>query len=510
MMRLRQMAIQWSLGAPRRVVARQAEGMYQRPFVSRRFHACQICGHSTGEKHTDHTQTAPREESIDDQDSSQSLQRETQHVFSEDGVSPADGGAAFSSQQASSSADSHLAHQDSRPTHQDSPLERLFSSEDSYARNEVNLSKRPPSLQQSGAQFVPRSVLGGLTSEEPSQAASLELNREWGDDLERPRSNRRPSKSQRGFAGGTMMPREKEIFHEIFRSIIDTNQPMGQTPPVDNVFGSSSGNVKEEQLRSLYQKTLDAREKQRGSSRRRAQQSSRKNLFHFLEGPATDAISPQELEEGIDRAREQLAECQSVHEIWEWARKNVWPSSKEQTAAPFGIKTPFYAPALHLLHQQLRERFKAPHAALAVLQIAKSLGPESLVLGCTPYLYDEAIRTYWTILHDLQGTHDLVCEAKDTGILTGAYSRTVEQASRFVRKKDDDNDDSQRVEERIANYLQDVVAEVRSETAQLRAGAASSFADRSDSLLNQMVSKPPRESHSRRQRSSRAASPSVV
>ncbi|UZJ51236.1 hypothetical protein CBS101457_000556 [Exobasidium rhododendri] len=90
----------------------------------------------------------------------------------------------------------------------------------------------------------------------------------------------------------------------------------------------------------------------------------------------------------------------------------------EEIAGPrFGLSTIYYAPVLSILMSQLRERFKSPQSALSILRIAKDLGPNSFVLGCTPRLYAQALQTRWMVLRDLQGARDTMQEAKATGIL---------------------------------------------------------------------------------------------
>lgn len=432
----------------------------------------------------------------------------------------------------------------------DSPLDRLFSSPDDFAREEKNTTnaRRDAGLFRQRSQAVPRSVLGGIFRDSPTSAqedgskdgardSEMELNREWGEDdisTSRTYDNGQPMSEtykrrvpSYGRSGSQMTPSEQHQFREIFQKITSSDSPLqrtqfgGDTRPDDNLFGSSIGGPSPS-LRAFYERTVSNRERHRDRQRQLARTRSRRSHALLSEGPATESnISTEDLEEGIDRAREQVAACQSVQEVWEWARKNVWPSTprkqgsasvssavadtspaadaasaskdnpadvdqaptppvietnrnEEYSAAEFGVMTPFYAPVLHILHQSLRERFHAPHSALAVLRIARSLGPESFVLGCTPGLYEAAIRTSWTVLHDLDGVYNLVLEARETGVLSGNYSEAAEKASRVARQRDSEQstsdareaDTEQRSEVRIADFLDVIKQEVQHEVAE--------------------------------------------
>lgn len=67
---------------------------------------------------------------------------------------------------------------------------------------------------------------------------------------------------------------------------------------------------------------------------------------------------------------------------------------------------------------ELRNRFHSPQSALNILRVTKNAGTESVVLGCTPALYAEAIKTSWFAFGDLADVIRLVEEAKATGALS--------------------------------------------------------------------------------------------
>ena len=138
-------------------------------------------------------------------------------------------------------------------------------------------------------------------------------------------------------------------------------------------------------------------------------------------------LSTEELDRGVDQIWAALQSQTSAAEAWAWAEQHVWGTQKDtgsDEARPmYGTQTAFYAPALHMLLLTLRDRFHAPHTALAVLSHTHAMGPHSSVLGCTSSLYAEVIRTYWLCLQDAPGVLQTVREARSSGILAPMSSR---------------------------------------------------------------------------------------
>lgn len=200
-------------------------------------------------------------------------------------------------------------------------------------------------------------------------------------------------------------------------------------------------------------------------------QRKKRNLLGMGEGPAAD-LSAEEMDAGVDRAEERMNMCSTEVELWQWASREIWgydepkhrrelqerkrqeelalkrrpqetasegtPESQPAqlsdeesatedptTTAPYGPSTPFYAPVLHRLFRQLRDRFKSPQTALCILPIVRGLGPQSLVLGCSSELYSEALQTRWFWLKDVRGTLDTIKEAKSIGLLSRAPTDVV-------------------------------------------------------------------------------------
>lgn len=276
---------------------------------------------------------------------------------------------------------------------------------------------------------------------------------------------------------GNMTPNENKIFSEIFRNFFsEDSSKEGKSITDDGGLGGTLNSSMHERLSDFRAKTI---QRNRLDLKRKA--ARKRYLSSVLsERISGHKLSEEEIEEKIDQAREEIVACATVSELWQWAAKNVWGSQQEELIRKaemreeerdkfllearkkegaddiveanssiarehetveehgnaieeknerklveekgteeirFGMATPYYSPVLLLLLINLRERFRSPQSALAVLRVARNLGPDSFVLGCSPQLYAEALRTKYVVLKDLQGARDILREAKDTGIL---------------------------------------------------------------------------------------------
>lgn len=133
------------------------------------------------------------------------------------------------------------------------------------------------------------------------------------------------------------------------------------------------------------------------------------------------AETPQEeIEVGMDEVWEHIQALPDAQSVWQWADENVWGVDK----SAYGMQTALYAPTLHMLLVALRDRFQAPHAALALHENVRSLGPHSAALGCTAALYVEVIRTNWLCFRDAYAVLDAVREARAVGVLSARTDRS--------------------------------------------------------------------------------------
>lgn len=260
-----------------------------------------------------------------------------------------------------------------------------------------------------------------------------------------------------------MTPAEKGIFDSIFNTLAESRgsasgtsrgssarlMSLDDAQRGDGIHGAFGPDV---DVQSLRLSGFAARNRVRGKQMTRDRHGSRAaQLREDLAGK----ISPEDLEAGVDRAKEEMAMCESEPELWDWARREVWglsssdakkKSQASETGASgsstgaesvdstaesalesskalvpeepkYGVATPFYAPVLHALHVELRDTFRAPLAALAVPRITRGAGLRSFVLGCTSALYAECIRTRWECLGDVHGAAQALREARDAGFV---------------------------------------------------------------------------------------------
>lgn len=372
-----------------------------------------------------------------------------------------------------------------------SAMDELFDAPDAFD-HDTGMSKSLHKGQREGykSQKVPRTVLGtDLSSNIASQ-----LNQEWEGAPAKKHNVYQPSRSRTSLRGpdngkqkrsfkGTMTPSEAKTFSNIFENFFSNSATNQATKPVDEgAFGSS--------LTNNSPGTLDDF-KTRNRLQERRQAARKRYLSSVLSERVSSAnISEDEIEAKIDEAREEIVGCSSVSELWQWAVTNVWgmkskvqeqgvptlikrsrevgsmaedtteevatsstiarTSEVEEEDVRFGRETPYYSPVLLLLLTNLRDRFHSPQSALSVLRITKNLGPDSFVLGCSPQLYAEAIRTQWIVLRDLEGARDTLREAKDTGVL-GRGGSPVQLLSDRTGSKD--SDEESRLREIISRHL---------------------------------------------------------
>ncbi|SPO24292.1 uncharacterized protein UTRI_03560 [Ustilago trichophora] len=210
-------------------------------------------------------------------------------------------------------------------------------------------------------------------------------------------------------------------------------------------FGSYTSLISNPKTQSGSKALLQAfakRNKLKRFEEARAQRAKR-----FVREGLAAQIDPLQLEAGIDEAREQIAMCENLAELMEWSKREVWgidlsnasagtgdfadmlSSTTVTTSDPaeegsnkagpkYGKDTPYYASVLQLLFLAIRDRYRAPHVALSIARITRSLGIESYVLGMTGSLYNEVLKTQWDWLGDLQGVVSTLRQARETGILS--------------------------------------------------------------------------------------------
>ncbi|WFD31025.1 hypothetical protein MSPP1_002054 [Malassezia sp. CBS 17886] len=202
--------------------------------------------------------------------------------------------------------------------------------------------------------------------------------------------------------------------------------------------------------------------------------------FHApSEGPPTN-VSAADMDVAVDQIWAALQAQPHAYAAWQWAEAHLWgggaprdtrvddaqvadgPTPRAMQPPPYSVDTPFYAPALHMLVLTLRDRFHAPHTALAVVDRARELGANSFVLGCTASLYAEIVRTQWLCLRDAYGVLETVREARRASILQDADDTLVHD---------------QREDRALRAQIERVRNDIRNDVMQRAQGAAAAAGD---------------------------------
>lgn len=460
---LKRMAIQWALRSPnpvttpprltfarslsRTVVAREGESKTA-PVPERNEANLEEGGKATSSAFTS--------DGTDQQGEAEHLRGGTSAATEDDKREPLSFDKLFSSFEAKSEASDKTFSSD-ESDRELSPFDQVFGSRNSEAKSHDRSA-------------LPRSVLG---------EENRELNREWEGSIFGRAASGTP-RLRRGERPGAAASRSEltqseardfeRIFDEIYRSDRPSSGKKVDDYSSEGAFGASVGigNRDDESLEAFADRAVRShRDKARKESKRSQfgiQRPRTRAIAALKEGNAFDNVNYQQLEEDVENARSALAMCETESHVWAWAGKEVFGSDAEHKPT-YGIDTPCYAPVLHEMLKVLRQRFKAPHSALAVLRITRALGPASVVMGCTPHLYAEALRTRFRSLGDLQGAYEVLREARETGVLGGSSQAGAFTAHFAVQKGDSD---SLRDERLIRQVVTDVQADVRRRAVEVR------------------------------------------
>lgn len=153
--------------------------------------------------------------------------------------------------------------------------------------------------------------------------------------------------------------------------------------------------------------------------------------------------------EAFEGVKETIASLPTDRAILAWAAENVFQPDATANKALTGaasdssLGTSRYPPTYPLVLAHLialfRDTFHSPYAALALFAHARDLSAESYVSGCSTGVYNEAIRTRWESLNDLEGVEALVEEMAARGVgwdrhtlrlVSGAVAQVAEKTMR--------------------------------------------------------------------------------
>ena len=148
----------------------------------------------------------------------------------------------------------------------------------------------------------------------------------------------------------------------------------------------------------------------------------------------------RQIDEVLDRKKEEIDLCDSDYELLHWASREVFDESRRyeeharkaisQAASSSSTELPMLQPPTyphllaHLMHT-FREKYGDPHLALTMFDHARSLSIASYVFGCSTPAYNELIETRWKCFRDLKGVYDALEEMRVNGVKFDARTRKV-------------------------------------------------------------------------------------
>ena len=159
------------------------------------------------------------------------------------------------------------------------------------------------------------------------------------------------------------------------------------------------------------------------------------DLFSRLQKNVKRMRWTSEIDEELDRKKEEIELCDTDVQLLGWAMSEVFKSQKptdtsvqEQVASLHSHQ--LYPHLIAALMRAFRDKFHDPHLALAIFDHAKNLSIYSYVFGCTAPAYNELIETQWFCFRDLRGTLDTLEEMKVNGIEADGRTRRIVETVR--------------------------------------------------------------------------------
>lgn len=154
------------------------------------------------------------------------------------------------------------------------------------------------------------------------------------------------------------------------------------------------------------------------------------DLFSRLQKNVKKMRWTSEIDEELDRKREEIELCDTDVQLLEWAMNEVFKPYQPTDVSVHGQTTSLHDGQLypHLvaaLMRAFRDKFHDPHLALAIFDHAKNLSIYSYVFGCTAPAYNELIETQWFCFHDLKGILDSLEEMKVNAVEANSRTRRI-------------------------------------------------------------------------------------
>ena len=142
-----------------------------------------------------------------------------------------------------------------------------------------------------------------------------------------------------------------------------------------------------------------------------------------------------DIDEELDRKKEEIELCDTDVQVLEWAMNEVFKPQQlattpvRQQLAPMQ-NNQIYPHIIAALMRTFRDKFHDPHLAFAIFDHAKNLSIPSYVFGCTAPVYNELIETRWFCFRDLGGVLGALEEMKVNGVEADNRTRRIVETIR--------------------------------------------------------------------------------
>ena len=141
-----------------------------------------------------------------------------------------------------------------------------------------------------------------------------------------------------------------------------------------------------------------------------------------------------DVDEELDRKKEEIELCDTDVQLLEWAMNEVFKPQSTDTPVQGQLASmqnnQIYPHIIASLMRTFRDKFHDPHLTLAIFDHAKNLSIPSYVFGCTAPVYNELIETRWFCFRDLKGVLDVLEEMKANGVEADSRTRRITETVR--------------------------------------------------------------------------------
>ena len=142
-----------------------------------------------------------------------------------------------------------------------------------------------------------------------------------------------------------------------------------------------------------------------------------------------------DIDEELDRKKEEIELCDTDVQLLEWAMNEAFRPQQSTTTPVQELLAPMennqiYPHLVAALMRAFRDKFHDPNLAFAIFDHAKNLSIPSYVFGCTTPVYNELIETRWFCFHDLKGILDTLEEMKVNGVEADNRTRGIVETIR--------------------------------------------------------------------------------